>query len=458
MVQSISPSGSLTETLADFALGLAPEDLGQAGMQRMQTFFLDWLGCVLAGADAPAVVMIRDLARSLGDAPEADSLPDRSKVSCLHAALINGAASHVVEMDDLHREAIIHCAAPTMPAILAAAQRTHASGRQMLTAMVAAYEVFIRIALAAGPSHYRYWHTTATCGVFGAAAGAGRLLGLDRRQMIWALGTAGTTAAGLWEFLSDSAMSKLLHPGKAAMDGLLAALLAQLGFTGAVRILEGPKGFLAAMSAESDPERVTRGLGREFLWERSSLKNHASCGHTHAAIDALLAATAGRVLAPESVVRVEARVCSAALDLLGKVQPTTPYLAKFCLPYCLASALLRGRVGLAEFAPERLGDPDLARLMERVTLVADPELSAAYPRTWGARVAVTTTDGRTLIGAVDHPKGDPENPLTQDEVIAKFADLTGDRLPAPTARLLTDRCLDLEHCSDMAGFFTGLAL
>ena len=456
MGSATTPDPSLSQQLADFTLGLAPEDLGQAGLLRMKTFFLDWLGCVLAGADAPAVSMVRDLCRSLGGTPEADSLPDRGKVSCLHAALINGAASHVVEMDDLHREAIIHCAAPTMPAVLAAAQRTRASGRETLTAMAAAYEVFIRIALAAGPSHYRFWHTTATCGGFGAAAGAGRLLGLDRQRLAWALGTAGTTAAGLWEFLADSAMSKLLHPGKAAMDGLMAALLAERGFTGASRILEGDKGFLRAMSADPQPDKVNQDLGVAYRWERTSLKHHASCGHTHAAIDALLAATGGRPLEPASVARVEVRVCSAALDLLGGVEPRTPYLAKFCLPFCLATALAAGRVGLGEFAAERLDDPGLARLMERIRLVADPQLSAAFPRTWGARAQVHLEDGGELTGAVDHPRGDPENPLSLDEVAAKFADLAGRRLSAPAVRELTERCLEMDRCPDMADFLAGL--
>ncbi len=456
MDQHIPSPESLSTALAGFALDLSPDDLGRDGMERMKVFFLDWLGCVLAGADDPAVAMVRDLRRSLGGTPEADCLPDGSRSSCLHAALVNGVASHVVEMDDLHREAIIHCAAPTAPAVLAAAQRTHASGREMLTALAAAYEVFIRIALGAGPSHYRYWHTTATCGGFGAAAGAGRLLGLDRERLAWALGTAGTTAAGLWEFLATSAMSKLLHPGKAAMDGLMAALLAERGFTGAVRILEGDRGFFAAMSAEPRPDKVLAGLGSEFHWTRSSLKYHASCGHTHAAIDALLAATGGRSLGPGEVAAVEVMVCRAALDLLGKVEPTTPYLAKFSLPFCLATALSVGRVGLDEFAADRLADPALAALMGRVAISADPGLSAAYPRAWGARATVRTVDGQVLRGAVDHPKGDPENPLTPHEVVRKFTDLAGRKLSAPAARTLAERCLDLDRCPDVAEFFAGL--
>ncbi len=446
----------LSRLLADATLALSPGDLGPDGIVRMKTFFLDWLGCVLGGADAPPVAMVRDLVHSLGGTPEADSLPDMGRTSCLLAALVNGTASHAMEMDDLHREAIIHCAAPTMPAILAAAQRVHASGLETLTAMAAGYEVFIRIALGAGPGHYRFWHTTATCGVFGAAAGAGRLLGLDRQALVWALGTAGTTSAGLWEFLADSAMSKLLHPGKAAMNGLLAALLAQRGFTGATRIIEGEKGFLRAMSDEFDPDKVVDGLGSVYHWERASLKKHASCGHTHAAIDALLAAVGDTPPAPDEVARITVRICQASLDLLGRVRPTTPYLAKFCLPFCLATALTAGRVGLEEFAPERLDDPVTASLMGRIDIEADPGLSAAYPRAWGAEVRVLTADGRTMRGAVTHPKGDPENPLDMDEIITKFEALASRRLPLRAVRELAGRCLELDRLADMAEFLSGL--
>lgn len=254
---------------------------------------------------------------------------------CLLAALVNGASSHVVEMDDLHRESIFHPAAPIMPAVFALAEREGSTGRDIILAISAGYEAGIRIAVAIGPSHYHFWHTTATCGTFGAAAGAAKILGLDEEHFVWALGSAGTQAAGLWEFLGESAMSKQLHPGKAAMNGLLASLLAQKGFTGASKILEGEKGLFRATSQDFSEEKCVAGLGKEFFSDRNSIKYYASCGHTHSAVDAVLKATGGRPMMVEEIERVDVSVYQASLDLLGDVMPTTPYLGKFNLPFCV---------------------------------------------------------------------------------------------------------------------------
>src|SRR5690606_29784581 len=205
--------------------------------------------------------------------------------SVLNAALVNGAASHVVELDDIHKGSIIHAATVVIPAALAVAEWKGLSGKELIAAVVAGYEVCYRIGEAVSPSHYYYWHNTATCGTFGAAIAAAKLLGLTTEQTIAALGNAGTQAAGLWEFIEDGAMTKQLHTGKAAMNGLLAALLAQKGFTGPQKILEGNRGFFKAMSEEYDASRVTEGLGNEFKIMENSFKIHASCRHTHHAVD-----------------------------------------------------------------------------------------------------------------------------------------------------------------------------
>jgi 2-methylcitrate dehydratase PrpD len=335
-----------------------------------------------------------------------------------------------------------------MPALLALAEKQKASGADLILAISAGYEVGIRVALAAGPSHYHYWHTTATCGTFGAAAGSAKLLGLGEEPFVWALGSAGTQAAGLWEFLTEGAMSKQLHPGKAAMNGLLAALLAQRGFSGAVRILEGEKGFFRATSEDFDAGRCLRGLGREFAAERNSLKYYASCGHTHSAIDAVLQATQGRPMGAEAIGQVHISVYQAALDLLGEVEPTSPFAAKFNLPFCVATALQYGHVNVGDFHAGRLQDPDLLQIMDRVRVVADPALTSAYPAKWPARAQIHTRDGRCLEGANDHPKGDPENPLDEAEVIEKFRGLTDGLISPAAADRILGRVLRLEEAAD----------
>ena len=276
-----------------------------------------------------------------------------------------------MEMDDLHRESILHPAAAIIPAVFALAEREKASGADLLLAIAVGYEAAIRVALGVGPSHYRFWHTTATCGTFGAAAGAARLLGLDEEQTLSAYGSAGTQAGGLWEFLTNNAMSKQLHPGKAAFNGLLSALLAQRGFTGARKILEGEKGFFKATSGDFDGAKCLADLGKEFYFERNSIKYHASCGHTHSAIDAVLQATQGAGLAPEDVDSVSISVYQGSLDLLENIEATTPYLAKFNLPFCVDSALRFGHADVADFTAERIRDPEMIRMIQKIRIRSD---------------------------------------------------------------------------------------
>ena len=389
---------TLSSQLGVFLSRLSFNDLSESQIEKLKIYFLDWLGSAIAGQSGEPVRIILEVIRDLGGRPESTIIADQSYGNCLLAALANGASSHMVEMDDLHRESILHPATAIIPAVLALAERQKASGADLLLAIAVGYEAAIRIAIGAGPSHYRFWHTTATCGTFGAAAGASRLLGLNAEQTVSAYGSAGTQAGGLWEFLTNNAMSKQLHPGKAALNGLLSALLAQRGFTGARKILEGEKGFFKATSGDVDPAKCLADLGKTFFFERNSLKYHASCGHTHSAIDATLQATGGVVLDADSVETVTVAVYQGALDLLAGVEPTNPYLAKFNLPFCIASALMFGHAELADFSTERIRDPRIARMMQKIELRSDPELTTMYPRKWPARVEIVKQNGERLTG------------------------------------------------------------
>lgn len=441
---------TIAEQLAEFSSGFSYESLKRDQVLKLKLYFLDWLGSAFAGARERPVQMVLAVVKSQGGNAQSTLIPDGSKCSALMAALVNGASSHVVEMDDLHRESIFHPAAAIVPAVLAAAEAQHVSGKDFLAALAVGYEVGIRVALAAGTSHYKFWHTTGTCGTFGAAAGAGRILKLSPKQMTWALGSAGTQAAGLWAFLVENAMSKQLHPGKAATNGLLAALLAAEGFTGAQSILESEKGFFRATSQDFDEARCVQGLGREFLFERNSLKYHASCGHTHSAIDAVLEATKGRSMGPEDISSVNVRLYQAALDLLGEVEPKSPYLAKFCLPFCIATALLYGRVGLEAFSEKRLGEERLRALMGKIRIESDPALTSLFPRMWPARVEILAADGNSRLGACDYPKGDPENPLTRQQAEDKFRWMTRDVIPKSQGENLLKCVTGLEELKDLA--------
>jgi 2-methylcitrate dehydratase PrpD len=441
---------TISQKFSRFVTRLGFDDLSGEQVHKIKTYFMDWLGSAYAGQRQRPIKIMLEVVDSLGGKPESTLIPENAKTMSLLAALVNGASSHVVEMDDLHRESILHPAAPIMPAIFAAAEREKASGKDLIVAIAAGYEVGIRVAVAVGQSHYRRWHTTSTCGTFGAAAGAAKILGLDEEQVVWALGSAGTQASGLWEFLVESAMSKQLHPGKSALNGLLSALLAQKGFTGARKIMEGEKGFFRATSKDFDGDKALAGLGKNFLFERNSLKYYASCGHTHSAIESTLQATEANPMDAADIERVDVSVYQAALDLLEDVKPTTPYVAKFSLPFCVATALRYGQVNTEDFIETRLQEPELLQLMKRIEIHSDPQLSQQYPAKWPARVEIITRDGKSLKGSSDYPKGDPENPLEEQEVIEKFRDLTKGLLSDSSAGAIVERVMCLEDMDDVS--------
>jgi 2-methylcitrate dehydratase PrpD len=414
----VPPADSGTQALARFAAELRFADIPAPVLDRAEDLLLDWIGSALAGKGARAVEAIARFAQFMGPGEgPCEVLISRRGTTPLFAALVNAAASHVAEQDDVHNASVFHPATVVFPAALAVAQANGRSGKELLTAVTAGYEVGIRVGEFLGRSHYRVFHTTGTAGTLAAAAAAGHLLQLSPLQMRHALGSAGTQAAGLWEFLRDAADSKQLHTAKAAADGLLAAYLAQDGFTGASRILEGEQGVAAGMSTDADPARLVDRLGRRWALAETSFKFHASCRHTHPAADALLQIVQAHDLAPQDIVRVTAHVHQAALDVLGPVvQPSSVHQAKFSMGTTLGLIALHRRAGVQEFEQDYRA---VAEFRERVSMQLDSEVDAAYPSRWIGKVTVETADGRVLHGRVDEPKGDPGNSLSRPELEAK---------------------------------------
>ena len=440
---------SIAEQFADFTTGLRFEDLPPAVVKQTQLLLLDWLGSVLSGADEPCTLAALQVAEDFRGSAEATLLPDMSRNSCLMAALVNGVSSHALEMDDVHRKGIYHPGGPVFSALLPIAEKYGLPGARFITAAVAGYEIGIRSAEAVGQSHYQYWHTTGTCGTFGAAAAAARLLDLDKKQTVWALGSAGTQAAGLWEFLADSSMSKQLHPAKAAVDGITAAFLARRGFSGPKTIYEGEKGFFRATSTDSAPSLALSRLGKGgFKVSETSLKKHASCGHTHSAVDAMLEIVRDHQLSAGDIAEIKVEMYEQAIDLLGKVEPSSPFLAKFSIPFCLATAVLHGKVDLAAFSAPRLSDPVILALMQRISLHRSAELTKRFPDKFGCVVSVKTRSGEVFSRSVEDPLGTPENPLSQDEIIGKFGAMAAARLNGRSDALV-ERVLRLEKLDSM---------
>lgn len=409
-----------TGSLARFAAGLRFEDLPDAVVARAEDLLVDWFGSAIAGHGTRPVETIAAFARAMGPADgPSEVLVGRGRSSPYFAAMVNAAASHVAEQDDVHNGSVFHPATVVFPVALAWAQALGANGRQMLTAAVAGYEVGIRVGEFLGRSHYKVFHTTGTAGTLAAAATAGHLLGLDATRMGHAFGSAGTQAAGLWEFLRTAADSKQLHTAHAAAAGLMAASLARDGFTGAQRILEGSQGLAAGMSSDADPSRLVDGLGTRWALTETSFKYHASCRHTHPAADALLAVMRENDLRADDIEDVRTHVHQGAIDVLGPVvDPATVHQSKFSMGTVLALVARFGQAGLAEFEAHFRDDATRA-FRDRVSMGLDAEVDAAYPRRWIGKVTVRTRDGRVLEGRVDEPKGDPGNTLDRDEITAK---------------------------------------
>ncbi len=413
-------SGTETQTLAAFASRLSFADLPDPVVTRLVELFVDWTGSALSGRGHRPISILERFAATMGPpAGPCEILTNRASTSPFFSAMVNAAASHISEQDDVHNGSVFHPAAVVFPAALAMAQTVGASGREFVAACVAGYEVGIRVGEFLGRSHYKVFHTTGTAGTLAAAAAAGRLLGLDADTMQHAFGSAGTQSAGLWEFLRDAADSKQLHTAKSAAEGLMSAWIAREGFTGARQILEGAQGMAAGMSSDSDPSRLVDGLGHRWTVLETSFKYHASCRHTHPAADALLQVVEAGDLKPDDIAQVTAHVHQGAIDVLGPVtDPRTVHQAKFSMPATLGLIAVHRKAGLSEFA-NILGDPAALAFLDRVTMELDPEVDAAYPKRWIGKVTVRTADQRTLTGRVDEPKGDPGNPLSRGEIDAK---------------------------------------
>jgi len=427
-----------TAALAAFAANLRFADIPAPVVRRAEDLFLDWFASALAGKGARPVESITRFMRSMGptDGPS-QVLIDRSTSSPLVAAVANAAASHFAEQDDVHNGSVFHPAAVVFPPALAVAQAIGASGADLLAASVVGYEVGIRVGEFLGRSHYRIFHTTGTAGTVAAAAAVGHLLRLTPAQMQHAFGSAGTQAAGLWEFLRTAADSKQLHTAHAAGAGLTAAYLARDGFTGAKAIFDGPQGMAAGMSTDADPAKLADGLGTRWTLAETSFKFHASCRHTHPAADALQALMREHHLAAEQVAKVVTQVHQGAIDVLGPVvDPQTVHQAKFSMGTVLGLVAVKGFAGLTEFDADYKAAPVVA-FRDKVSMVLDEEVDTAYPARWIGKVQVTTTDGRHLAARVDEPKGDPGNTLSRPELEDKALRLAAYRGGASAAEMGT---------------------
>lgn len=450
----------ITTKLVQFCGSLRYESLSSATVDRVKCHFLDFLGVASRGSLVESSQVAYRLVRDIGLDPEgAVIIGTDMRAAPQYAALANGTSAHSLELDDLHNESSAHPEVVIFPAALAASELSDGGGKRFIEAVMAGYEVMTRLGKALHPAnHYaRGFHPTGTCGAFGAAAAASIILELDQEQTINALGIAGSQAAGSMEFLTDGAWSKRLHAGWAAHNGLIAALLAQRGFKGPATIIEGRFGFLHSYSDGADPDKVLVDLGKPFEIMKTSIKLHACCRYKQGPIDGILSIIRENNLKPEDVRRVTLGILKAGFPIVAepkelKYNPRTLVDAQFSMPFGAAVAILYGKASLNEYSQENIESARIKEMMGRVACVEAPELEVVFPKQWPASVELVTEDGRRFSIRVDYPKGDPENPLSWEELLSKFDDLTSAVYPAERRKKIVSRVQALEQEQSVKGF------
>ena len=442
---------TIASRLAFFAANLKYDDLPREVVIQAKRCLLDTIGVGLAGFGTTIGETFISLAKEWSGVEEATIFGDGVRVPSTNAALVNGTMSHIHELDDGHRFALGHPGTTSIPPAIAMAEKTSADGKDLITATVLGYDVFVRIATAMNPSHRaRGFHTTGTCGTFGAAAAAGKVLGLDSREMVNVFGIAGVQAAGLMEVFRGNSMIKPLNAGRAAYNGTLSALLAARGITAPDTIIEGDNGFLNAYSDQTDQSKILNGLNENFHIMGIYVKLHAACRHAHPAIDCVLQLKREYALSPEQVDRILVKTYSAAYKLTGtEYEPKTESTAKFSIPYCLAVALTYNKVGPSEFTIDKIRDANLIRFGKRVEVRIDPGLDKLAPNKRGASVELFTKDGQKYEWSVENPKGEPETPVSDTELRSKFKILVDPILGENKSNKIIDVLTELENVNDL---------
>ena len=431
----------ITRTLARRLVESRYEDIPGAARHEASRALLNWLGCAIGSAGHETVECALAAVRGFSGPAQAAVLGRPERLDILHAALINGISSHVLDFDDTHARAI-HPSAPVLPALLALAEWKGIRGEDLVHAFVLGVEAEERVGLSVFPEHYDAgWHITGTAGVFGAAAAAGILLGLDARQMAWALGIAATQSAGLREMFGS--MCKSFHPGRAAQNGLTAALLAGRDFTSSDQAIEAPRGFAHALSTRFDPAVIAEGWGKRYELMNNMYKPYACGLVVHAAIDGCIQLKREHAIRPDEIAGVALRISPLVLELTGKKTPRTGLEGKFSVYHAVAAALLHDAAGEAQFSQACVNDPDVVAIRERVTATADPAIGRTE-----AHVTIALNDGRACSTHVAHALGTLARPMSDGDLEAKFRGLTADVLSPAQMEEIIALCWGVTELED----------
>jgi 2-methylcitrate dehydratase PrpD len=435
-----------TEIIAQHLANLDSSSIPQAIIEEMKVLLFDYLGVALGGAQTESGRIAGEFSRDLRERGEATIIGSGYRVSAPSASFSNAISSHSVELDDTDSLAFLHFSPPVFSAALAMGEKQHSSGQDFLVALVAGCDILARLSAAINPSHRnRGFHTTATCGVFGAAAASAKILKLNKYEMTNALGLAGAQASGLIEVYGSS-MQKRFNPGPAVRNGVVAALLAQRGFTGAETILEGKHGFLQAYSDQYERGKLLDGLGTEFPIF-IEYKPYACARPIHNAIDCALQLRRDHAINPSQVNKIVVNRHPEWASFHWNKKPNSYHEAQLSLPYGVAVALVEGKAFLSEYSQEKLRDPLVQRLCERVEI----QSVDGFPRGVSCKMEILTVDGEKYVSQqVDYPKGSLQNPMSIEERRAKFNSLSAELLSEQRRRAVEESISKVEKMKDIS--------
>ncbi len=435
-----------TQTLARFVAESRWSDIPPAMRHEAKRALLNWMGCALGGCRDDTVERALAAFDPFSGPRTASLIGRREKIDALHAALLNGISSNILDYDDTHLRTVMHPTVPVAAALCALAEHRPVTGAQFIQAFVLGIEVGCRVGNAVSPWHYAHgWHISSTCGVFGAAAGAAKLLKLNTQQTAWALGVAATQASGVREMMGG--MGKSFNLGHAARSGLVAALMAERNFTSSERVLEAPRGFAHVLGHEPQLDELTRGLGETWELAANAYKPYP-CGIVlHAAIDACLQLRTEGGFAAEGVASVAVRMNPLALEITGRAAPTSGLEGKLSVAHVVAAALVHGAAGVAQFTDYCVREPAMVALRSTVSTQADASCDTA-----AAHVEIVLRDGRHLARHIPHATGSLEKPMTDADIEKKFHELAASSRSQCHAWDVIEIAWSLERLNDAAKF------
>jgi 2-methylcitrate dehydratase PrpD len=454
-------SEELKETIAEKIAGITVEtqyeDLPKDVAEKSKRFILDLLGCTLGAKDIQSSKIMTQVMSNLGGAPQSTVIGYSHKTSAPLAAMINATTGHAFDMDDDHREGTLHSSVVIFPAVFAMAEQAKVDGKQLITAFALGSELMIRLGESfLGQTYYQGFHPTGTTGVFGAALGAGKILSLGQQKLTWAQGIAGSQAAGLLEWKADGTWTKRLQAGHPSMTGVMSALLAREGYTGPVGIYEGPDGFVRAFSHKDqyDLNKIHDAFGERWELAINSIKPHSCCRFACPVVDCALDIAKNNDIKPEDIEDIEAGLNKWMIKVLcepadRKYNWKTVVDCQFGLPYVVAVSLIKKRASVPEFTDEAIEDPAVRALAQKVRWTYSEEFEKMYPKAYPASVTVKTKDGKTYYSRVDFPKGDPENPVTDEELLDKFYLLSSRNISKRQGQRISEAVLNLEKMEDV---------